>query len=142
MTNDITISGVEETIRALDAVISGYARKSRAAVALAGLAAKADIQALAPYKRGDYRRSIHCERVKGSDFNPYVEVGTNKIQAKQLEYGGIIRAKNAPYLVFQTYDGAWHSVKSVYQRPKPHFRPVLDLNGPKYMEMIREYMAR
>jgi hypothetical protein len=34
------------------------------------------------------------------------------------EYGGTIRAVNAPYLVFQTPDGEWHSVKEVTIREK------------------------
>jgi hypothetical protein len=33
--------------------------------------------------------------------------------ARIHETGGVIRAKNKPYLVFKTRDGAWHSVKSV-----------------------------
>ena len=51
-----------------------------------------------------------------------VEVGTNLIYAPIQEFGGTIRAKNKPYLVFQTKDGSWHSVKSVQIPPVGYMR--------------------
>lgn len=42
------------------------------------------------------------------------------------EYGGDIEAKDADYLVFQTPDGEWHSVKKVTIREKRYARDAMD----------------
>jgi hypothetical protein len=68
--------------------------------------------------------------------------GTDNVAARQHEFGGVIKAKNAPYLVFQTEDGAWHKVKAVTQPPHPHFQPALDENGGKYIRIMKEAMLR
>ena len=139
MTNEIAVIGLENVLLDVTARIGSTIKKTRTAVNLAGNQMKTDVQARAPYKTGTYRRSIHAEPM-GTNERPEVRVGTNLIHAAQKEFGGFIYAKNAPYLVFKTYDGDWVSVKRVYQPPQPHFRPVFDLNGPKYLEMIREYL--
>jgi hypothetical protein len=59
------------------------------------------------------------------------------VYAKQKEYGGVIKAKNAPYLVFQI-DGQWVQIKQVYQAPQPAFRPAMDENWKKYQRMYAE----
>ena len=51
-----------------------------------------------------------------------VEVGTNLVYAAIQEFGGTIRAKNKPWLVFKTKDGSWHSVKSVQIPPQAYMR--------------------
>lgn len=135
----IEVIGLENVIRDVEAHIGSIVKKTRTAVNLAGNQMKTDVQDKAPYHTGTYRRSIHAEP-GGTRERPEVRVGTNLIYAKQKEFGGFIYAKNSPWLTFRTYDGAWHKVKQVYQHPQPHFRPVADLNGPKYMEMIREYL--
>ena len=55
-----------------------------------------------------------------------VAVGTDIIYGAQKEYGGTITARNAPRLVWQDYDGNWHSAISVYQEPQPYLRPAFD----------------
>lgn len=55
-----------------------------------------------------------------------VFVGTDIVYGAQREYGGTISAKNAPRLVWQDYDGNWHSAVSVYQNPTPYLRPAAD----------------
>lgn len=135
----IEVIGLEAVLQDVTARIGSTIKKTRTAVNLAGNQMKTDVQDKAPYKTGTYRRSIHAEP-GGTDDRPEVTVGTNLIYGPQKEFGGIICAKNSPWLTFRTYDGAWHKVKCVYQHPQPHFRPVVDLNGPKYMEMIREYL--
>lgn len=42
------------------------------------------------------------------------------------EFGGTIRAKSAPWLVFMTADGEWHSVKEVHISEKRYARDALD----------------
>ena len=119
---------------------------------LAGEAYAADVQAVAPLghmpgeSHGDYRRSIHPV-MSQENGHPICLIGTNKIQAKELEYGsvglpgGVISAKSAPYLVFKTEDGKWHSVKAVHQPGHPHWRPTWDKNLPKYQNIMREALV-
>ncbi len=42
--------------------------------------------------------------------------------AKIHEYGGIIEARNYPYLTFRTEDGQWHRVKSVVMPERSYMR--------------------
>lgn len=100
---------------------------------------------LAPYLAGHLKRSLHIggysrlspgfDTSQGySDIGgkvetvneAKVEMGTNIIYGPIQEFGGIIRAKNKPYLVFRTKDGAWHSVKSVQIPAHPYIRPSFD----------------
>lgn len=53
-------------------------------------------------------------------------VGTEVIYGSVHEYGAVIEAKNAPYLVFKTADEQWHSVKSVTIPARPWLQPALD----------------
>lgn len=101
----------------------------------------------APKHEGTLERSIHIgghpERSDDYDGNyergPHgvpapivtptrveVAVGTDIIYGAQKEYGGTITAKNAPRLVWQDYEGNWHSAYSVYQSPQPYLRPAFD----------------
>jgi hypothetical protein len=52
--------------------------------------------------------------------------GQSPIYAAIHEYGGTIHPKHADYLVFQTADGAWHSVKEVNIREKRYARDALE----------------
>lgn len=72
----------------------------------------------APYKSGTLRRSITTRMARQEGI-----VGTNLVYAKQREYGGEIKAKNAPYLVFQV-KGHWVRKKSVIQKATPFFAPA------------------
>lgn len=68
------------------------------------------------------------------------------VYARIHEYGGVIKAKNAPYMVFQTSDGAWHSVKSVKIPARPYLRPAFDEHGDDMLEagmiIFRNRMAK
>jgi phage gpG-like protein len=57
-----------------------------------------------------------------------VFVGTNVEYARQREYGGVIEARNAPWLVWQDYEGNWHRARRVEQAATPFLRPALDEN--------------
>jgi len=48
------------------------------------------------------------------------------------------KAKNKPFLVFQTKDGAWHSVKAVHIPARPYMRPAFD----EHRDDINTVMAR
>jgi phage gpG-like protein len=48
-----------------------------------------------------------------------VEWGSNLIYAAQRQFGGSIRAVNAPFLRWQGPGGDWHSALEVFQPPRP-----------------------
>ena len=89
---------------------------------------------LAPFLTGHLRRSIHIGGFGGVGGEGYsdiggkvvtpggvrLEVGTNLVYAAIQEFGGTIRAKDKPWLVFKTKDGSWHSVKSVQIPPQAY----------------------
>jgi len=112
---------------------------------------------LAPKLTGYLTRSIHIGGYGhlSPGFNPsegyddiggnvetddyaQVQVGTNVIYAPIQEFGGIIRAKNAPYLVFKTKDGTWHSVKSVQIPAHPYLRPAYDEKADACMQEVSD----
>ena len=142
------IKGMSELKAAFKELGQKFGKNAVVGVALAQTAAVADIQEKAPLghmpglTHGDYRRSIHAEPPFESGGKIVGYVGTNKIQAKQLEFGGPIKARNKPYLVFKLEDGTWVRTKTVIQPGKPHFRPVMDQNSGKYRKIIEEQMTR
>lgn len=75
---------------------------------------------------GDYRRSINrrTERVSTAHFRG--RVGTDKPQARRLEFG------------FQGTDSLGRSYD---QPPYPHFGPAADAVGPKYVEAVEAVLV-
>jgi len=74
---------------------------------------------------GDLRASIGSE-IKTPGLGGTVVVGAATKYAAIHEFGGVIRAKNKPYLMFQTRDGAWHKVKEVRIPARPYLQPAID----------------
>jgi hypothetical protein len=138
--SEIVIEGIEQLLKAFDDLAGELKNRSVAAVGLAANAYKNDVQAkiteIGLYKTGDYRRSWHVEPGEDSDGTPFALAGTDNIAAKQHEFGGVIKAKNGPYLTFRTEDGNWHKVPFVTQPAHPHARPVLDATKDKYQDII------
>ena len=112
---------------------------------------------LAPYLAGHLKRSLHIgdySRLSpGFDTSQgytdiggkvetvneaKVEMGTNIIYGPIQEFGGIIRAKDKPWLVFKTADGEWHSVKSVQIPAQPYIRPAFDEKQYACMQEISD----
>jgi len=60
-------------------------------------------------------------RVEGS-------VGTNAVQARIHEVGGVIKAKYSPFLIFKTDDGLWRRVKEVTMPARPYLLPAIIKN--------------
>lgn len=140
----VKIEGMKELKKAFRDLAMKMDKQRDIALSLVGNAYANDVKAIAPRKTTTYIRSIHVEPKAGAESHQgkkAVFVGTDVIYAKQLEFGGVIKAKNAPYLVFQTEDGVWHSVKQVIQNPKPHFRPPLDNNFKKYQDIYLAAMG-
>ena len=128
-----TIRGMSNLKRAFKDLAKQGERNKPTALKIVGQECANDVKAKIPYKSGTLRRSVHVEPVSENT----VLVGTDLVYAKQKEYGGVIKAKNAPYLVFQI-DGQWVQIKQVYQAPQPAFRPAMDENWKKYQRMYAE----
>ena len=93
----------------------------------AGEILQKEMQYRAPRDTGGLANDITVEREDTEgDLSSAVSVGPRTFPgARMREYGGIIKAINAPYLVFQTKDGAWHKCKSVTQPATPYIRPAV-----------------
>ena len=113
-----TIKGLEALVKAFGAFGDEMDKGVTKAVKLTANEYKSDVQKLAPYKTGTYRRSIHVEM-----SGKVALVGTNLPYARRLEYG------------FAQAD----SLGRVYsQKAQPHFRPPLDEDIEKYKKTFKE----
>lgn len=90
-------------------------------------------------RTGTLRRSITMTPFRSSG---QVTVGTNVLYAKVHEFGAVIKAKNVPYLKFQTPDGAWHMKKQVLVPARPFLRPALIRNRGKIQEALAKAVSR
>lgn len=52
-------------------------------------------------------------------------IGNSKVYSRIHEIGGVIHAKNSPYLRFQTADGGWVTVESVTIPARPTLKPAI-----------------
>jgi len=134
-------SALEQIERDLGKLAAGVKKAERVVVMLAGNEYKNDVQALLPRKSTDLIRSVHVEPTEEGG-HPVALIGTNKVYARQKEYGGVISAKNKEYLRFKGEDGNWVFVKSVYQYPQPAWRPAWDRNLTKYKQMLNGVFDR
>ena len=65
-------------------------------------------------------------------------LGTDDIRARLHQYGGLIQAKNKPYLIFKVGDN-WVKKKSVYIRARPYIgfnQAMIE----KYGEMVAKHV--
>ncbi len=84
--------------------------------------------------------------LSGDPSSSFVAVGSNLKYAPVHEFGATIRAKNAPFLVFKTLDGAWHKIKKVVIPARPFLQPAVQdsrevirkLAGQTFMQAYRE----
>lgn len=111
--------GVKEVRAALKTLEEEIKKKQRTAIKLAANEYKNDVQEIAPYKTGTYRRSIHVQMKNDTT----AIVGTNLPYAKRLEYG------------FADSD----RLGRVYDQPaQPHFRPAMDAGRDRYVQIYEE----
>ena len=113
-----TIKGLEALLKAFGAFGEEMEKNVTKAVKLTANEYKTDVQKIAPYKTGTYRRSIHVET------SGHVALGgTNLPYAQRVDYG------------FADVD----SLGRVYdQKAQPHFRPTFDENIEKYKKTFKE----
>lgn len=86
---------------------------------------------------GNLANSIQVQDPVVGGRQAYIDVGTNVEYAAIHEFGGIIKARNAEALVFQTLDGQWHRTKSVHIPARPYMRPALDEPADIERAMVR-----
>ena len=97
-----------------------------------------DAKKLAPYNKGQLRRSI-TRKVHGYD---YAEIGTDLVYARIQEEGGTIKAKNKPYLHFKTKSGRWVKVKSVTIKGKKYMEKAITQNTAKVLETFKKNLYK
>lgn len=99
---------------------------------------------LAPFKRGNLRRSILPSPQVGLPKD-YVEIGTNLVYAQIHDEGGTITAKKGKYLRFQV-NGQWVTVRSVRipkYRGQGYFTPMVEeMIGGRAEEIMLEEFDR
>ena len=102
---------------------------ARATNAVAGRGVEYAVE-FAPRKDGNLAGSIGITRIAGTS-SWHAAYGTRGIEyAWQREEGGVIRARNKPYLVFQI-NGRWVKVKSVTQRGSFYMRKARERLEPE-----------
>jgi hypothetical protein len=137
-------SGFEQLSVDLDKISSAIVKNEAAAVHMGGLAYQRDVQLLVgevmETHTGLYRASIRTD-METEGTAPVALVGTPAVQAKQLEYGGVITVKNAKALHWVDDEGVHHFAQSVTQPGHPHFRPAWDQNREKYGPIMMAYLT-
>lgn len=76
----------------------------------------------ASVKRGPVRTVNLSGTGRYSSIDAMATVGEGLVYGRIHEYGGIIRARRAPYLMFRTEDGRWHRKKRVRIPARMGFR--------------------
>ena len=71
-----------------------------------------------------------------------VRIGTNLEYAAIHEFGGIIRPRNAPRLVFQVEPGVWRTATQVEIPARPYLRPAADSKRTEALTVAGKVMGR
>ena len=139
------VEGLESLKGALEARISGFdaicdsAIEGAAEILVRRMKELCKRGAMYPHGAdGSLQDSISAKKLGPRLF----AVGPGNLpHARIREYGGVIRAKNAPYLVFQTYDGQWHRCKQVYHPACPYIRPAYAQTAPEMVQYVASHIT-
>ncbi len=99
-----------------------------------------DVRRSGKRSAGKLRQSITAPPVRA--LVGLVKIGTSVPYARIQEFGGTITARTAKYLRFQTYDGAWHRVKSVILKPKLYVTKGFDNALPKVEKIFSDVVEK
>ena len=91
-------------------------------------------------RSGHLRRSIKTT-VKEAYGKVIGELSSNVIYARIHEEGGVIKAKNVPYLRFKV-GGSWVRVKEVTMPARPFLEPAITENLAKIHKIITDTIAK
>lgn len=83
---------------------------------------------------GNLLNSIELDELVISDKS-YIMFGAHTVYAAIHEFGGIIQATHAPYLVFMI-DGHLIRTKMVTIPARPYMRPVIDRDGAEALKLL------
>jgi hypothetical protein len=119
---EIALAGMDTVVGNLNRYIESKIKQTRTAAKLGGQAYANDVKVLAPYKTGDYRRSIHVKDPETNGLRTTVMVGTDKPQGRRLEFG-----------FFDMTDSLG---RHFFQYPRPHFRPPFDTERARYLAIM------
>jgi len=138
----IQVEGLEELQKALEQFPGEYEKFTKIAMGQGMAMLESTAKTKAPFDTGALQASIGSEIIRGPGSEIIGKVGTKMVYGPIQEYGGTIHAKNVPYLVFQTKDGAWHSVKSVTIPAHPYMRPTLKEKAGDVVRLIEQGIDR
>lgn len=85
----------------------------------------------------DTGRLLNSIRTRSSKNS--ASILTNVVYARLMQFGGTIRAKNKPYLVFKTPTGGWVKRKSITVPARPFFG-VSEDDAQNILTAIEEYL--
>lgn len=91
---------------------------------------------------GNLLGSVQEDEIHMSDKEAYIEFGPHTVYAAIHEFGGIIKATHAPYLVFEGSDGNLVFTKSVTMPARPYMRPALDEHGKEATALMGDTIGR
>ena len=118
---DMKVEGAEELAKALQQFSEDISDQLEAGVSAGAMMLEGQIKNNAPYKTGDYRRSIHHETREKSQDRVVIAIGTDRPQGARLEYG------------FSDTDKLGRRYN---QPPQPHFRPTIEQNKQNVQQEI------
>lgn len=103
---------------------------------------KLSIDASGLHRRsGNLVSSVTVDAVQVSGNKASITFGPHTVYAAIHEFGGIIRATKAPYLVFEV-NGQLVITKSVQIPARPYLRPAMDRHGDEMVEAAKRTLVR
>lgn len=97
-------------------------------------------------RSGEYRRSVAIvtpRRRNSGSFDGGLKAGNGGVLYARLhEYGGVIRARRGPWLVFRTPDGKWHKKREVHIPARPVLTPALLATHQDIQREVRRSLGR
>ncbi|HWQ67994.1 MAG TPA: hypothetical protein VN372_14135 [Methanospirillum sp.] len=87
---------------------------------------------------GDLVRQIQSSgaSIKGDTITG--EVVSNSDHGMIHETGGVVTAKNAPYLVWQDSNGGWHKAEAVTIPARPYMDPALQQTREQIIQNVQD----
>ncbi|HAR45316.1 MAG TPA: hypothetical protein DCS05_03845 [Nitrospiraceae bacterium] len=91
---------------------------------------------------GTLANSIQVEIVEATDVRVEKAVGPLVIYGRIHELGGVIKAKNKPYLHWVDREGHHHQAKQVTIPARPYLRPTIDEHGDEIIDAVTITLGR
>ena len=136
----MTVIGARETAGTFSRLAAQSPGSIRAGLLAGGLlvqnAAKHNVRNLPLYKTGTLMRGITTEAVSDYEVKIGVDLGTVPY-ARIHEFGGVIKPKNGPFLVFEI-GGQVVRARSVTMPARPYLRPALAENREAVRKEVRD----